>query len=95
MRSSVVHPYPHRINGIPLLDSNGSIDDMYVDDIPDGLDPVQYISSLTYQSPAVVLKHDVHRIVLEPKETTISILHFDRNENGSGSDDDNSVINLI
>lgn len=101
-----MHPYPHRINNIPLLDPNGSIDDIYVDNIPEGVDPVQYINSLSYQAPTAAVPTVKKKISIDPGccsvdddnkvGETVSILHIKRTDYGSGSDDDcSSVINLI
>lgn len=102
VESSIVHPYPHRINNIPLLDPNGSIDDIYVDNIPEGVDPMQYINSLSYQAPTAA--NTTGKKIIDPGScslddqvgVTVSILHMKRTDYGSGSDDDSSsVINLI
>jgi len=102
VESSIVHPYPHRINNIPLLDPNGSIDDIYVDNIPEGVDPMQYINSLSYRAPTAA--NSTAKNIIDPRscsvddqvDVTVSILHTKRIDYGSGSDDDSSsVINLI
>ena len=102
VESSIVHPYPHRINYIPFLDPNGSIDDIYVDNIPEGVDPMQYINSLSYRAPTAA--NITAKNIIDPRscsvddqvDVTVSILHTKRIDYGSGSDDDSSsVINLI
>lgn len=95
-----MHPYPHRINNIPLLDPHGSIDDIYVDNIPEGVDPVQYINSLSYQAPTATANTTTTttKKIIDDQVVgeTVSILHINRTDYGSGSDDDSSsVINLI
>lgn len=58
---AVVYPYPHRIFDIPLLDSYGALNNVYVEDIPEGMDPAVYIQHLrsgsleSYEAPEVRL----------------------------------------
>jgi len=48
-----VFPYPHRIFDIPLLTPQGALHEVYVEDIPEGVDPEVYIAEgrLRYQPP--------------------------------------------
>uniref|UniRef100_A0A7S3M2Z8 Uncharacterized protein n=1 Tax=Spumella elongata TaxID=89044 RepID=A0A7S3M2Z8_9STRA len=34
-----VYPYPYRLYDFPLLDKFGSLNEIYLDDIPEGVDP--------------------------------------------------------
>lgn len=79
---AVVYPYPHRIHDIPLLDSYGSLNDVYVEDIPEGLDPELYIQQLRsnsgYQAPGGVLGGGVSAQDMEQGglvKPTVSAMH--------------------
>jgi len=51
---AVVFPYPHRINNEPLLTRRGALNEVYVEDIPEGMDPKVYVLELAqglYEAP--------------------------------------------
>jgi hypothetical protein len=51
---AVVFPYPHRINNEPLLTPRGALSEVYVEDIPEGMDPKVYLLELAqglYEAP--------------------------------------------
>ena len=41
-----IYPYPHRILDIPLLDRHGTLNEVYLDEIPEGMDPSEYVEAL-------------------------------------------------
>jgi hypothetical protein len=43
---ATIFPYPHRILNVPLLNENGALNEVYVNDIPPGVDPEIYIQKL-------------------------------------------------
>eukprot|EP01032_Pedospumella_encystans_P011175 gene11175-13013_t len=60
---AVVYPYPHRIKNEPLLDPYWALNDVYVEDIPEGMDPKEYIELIAqeaYESPELGLNSSIH-----------------------------------
>jgi calcium permeable stress-gated cation channel len=43
---ATIFPYPHRILNVPLLNANGALNEVYVNDIPPGVDPEIYVQKL-------------------------------------------------
>ena len=60
---AVVYPYPHRIKNEPLLDPYWALNDVYVEDIPEGMDPKEYIELIAqeaHESPELGLSSSIH-----------------------------------
>lgn len=46
-----VYPYPYRINQQPLIDGDGLVNGLYLQDIPEGADPLPYLLEKSYIPP--------------------------------------------
>jgi hypothetical protein len=46
-----VYPYPYRINQQPLINSDGLVNEVYLQDIPEGADPIPYLEAHSYLPP--------------------------------------------
>lgn len=42
---AIIYPYPHRIQHIPLLDAFGALNEVYVESIPEGIDPCSIVNT--------------------------------------------------
>jgi hypothetical protein len=76
--AAVVYPYPHRILNVPLLNRHGALNDVYVEDIPEGMDPAEYVKQLqvsNYQGPDQAVKSDTTDDSGHGTATTTSALH--------------------
>jgi hypothetical protein len=76
--AAVVYPYPHRILNVPLLNRHGALNDVYVEDIPEGMDPAEYVKQLqvsNYQGPDQAVKSDTTDDSGHGAATTTSALH--------------------
>jgi calcium permeable stress-gated cation channel len=57
LAAKMVFPYPYRIGGLPLLDENGLLNNVYLEDLPEGVylsDPQhKYIPPMYQEEPSV------------------------------------------
>jgi hypothetical protein len=42
---SKIYPYPYRLHDVPLLDPNGALSEIYLEEIPEGVDPAALLYS--------------------------------------------------
>ena len=95
-----MYPYPHRINNIPLLDENGALNEIYVEDIPYGMNPDEYINNILYQPPFPIspqsnniLSSNKNKEMQIKFNETISVMHS--NDSDSSSDSVHTTTNLF
>mmetsp|Transcript_28493 Transcript_28493/g.61416 ORF Transcript_28493/g.61416 Transcript_28493/m.61416 type:complete len:477 (-) Transcript_28493:388-1818(-) len=69
---ALAYPYPHRILDTPLLTPQGSLSDIYVEDLPAGVDPEKYIKHYTSFKSQHNTKQRNSRNSKQKKQTKLS-----------------------
>jgi len=89
-----VYPYPYRIDGVPLLDHDGKLSAVYVENIPDGVDPSVLFPNTNIPDYSVISASDRKQSEHHDRATAAN-LHCPLDIDGIGLDDNVSEREIL